>query len=790
MSKVQVIPAVPAFDIDDICTQLSSFVDESKPSGVTKKKLEYYTDIFKSREHCEEPKRILVYGRPGIGKTVFTQKTTFDWSQKRKEKLSTFDLVLLVKLDEVCDLPDVPAILKASEVFAIDSKISDDLYEYICHNEGKIKVLLILDGFDKYSAGKQSPILDIWKRKLLRDCCVIITTSDLTGDLRSHSDCEFEISGFDTDDQIRTFAKKFLSDEIKVEELLKCLKEHHLEDMVKIPLLLAMLCESWEKNTEKSSSLGLIYTHFIKTLAAHKSAKDTDAEVSREEGCYEEELCTIGELAFDALLQGILHLSLSEIPRNVFEKLRDLRLVQVSNVSRLNPEKGVFFIHKSLQEFLAAWYLKDELLSAKRVSPSPLLKIGSIEKIFNMSEVLKFAAELSKEDLTREALSRDPVWDIVSHLGDTAKKEGLTEYHFSDVPSENNLTRTHWQFHRLILDVFFCCSPDVKRQFFPTFLSYVGCGLIINPDQLQTFAEEHLLKSTTLPNYVFMSAESLQTEVFSTKSYPEQYHPYVITVLEDVNAIVVGCSGEKRASDFLKKYPVKAVDYLLCKREERVYLHIVGIHSLPDTGYPFPIEMLKGLVAPPERTQQEEPPVDLSGEQDNTENTAHNSSPTRHCLSLASDIGVKCVGRSEVETLTNILPFVTRPESIDISGDKGEIMLDAELTKSLVSSIRFTDRLDFICLDNMNLTADSVAIITSSLHQARYLRFLYLQNNPLGEGVSVLTQHLSIVPHLEELLVDGVKMTKKQVNDLATAVRQSNIRLMSDYHVSSLFSPI
>ena len=59
-----------------------------------------------------------------------------------------------------------------------------------------------------------------------------------------------------------------------------------------------------------------------------------------------------------------------------------------------------------------------------------------------------------------------------------------------------------------------------------------------------------------------------------------------------------------------------------------------------------------------------------------------------------------------------------------------------------------------------------------------------LVKNPLGEGVSVLIQHLSRVPHLERLRLSDVKMTKQQVNELSAAVRQSNISLDTQYHVS------
>ena len=102
-----------------------------------------------------------------------------------------------------------------------------------------------------------------------------------------------------------------------------------------------------------------------------------------------------------------------------------------------------------------------------------------------------------------------------------------------------------------------------------------------------------------------------------------------------------------------------------------------------------------------------------------------------------------------------------------------------------MSHIIFTDRLVSLALVNINLTAKPTAAIARSLHQALSLRSLYLSYNPVGEGVSVLTRHLSCVPHLKRLCLSDVKMTKQQVNDLSATVSQSNIsRLDTEYHVS------
>ena len=233
-------------------------MDLKDPSGVTQKELKHYTNIFDG-DHF--PKRILVHGRPGIGKTVFTQKATFDWSQHRyEEKLGRFDLVFLVKLRDICNLNDVPAILSAANLLASDGPIStDNLYDYVRHHQEK--VLLILDGYDEYvhSEASQSPVLQIWEKKQLRDCCVIITSRDMKGEgLKRSSNAQFEIDGFDRKRQ-EEFARRFLKGDQDVEEFFKYLKQQDLEDVAKIPILLLMLLLVWKEKDREGLPLSLIH---------------------------------------------------------------------------------------------------------------------------------------------------------------------------------------------------------------------------------------------------------------------------------------------------------------------------------------------------------------------------------------------------------------------------------------------------------------------------------------------------------------------------------------------------
>lgn len=105
--------------------------------------------------------RSLVYGRPGIGKSTFAQKISIDWARGKKEILKKFDLLLMIPLRNVCESETFREMLKAAKLFSVeDQRLTDSLHSYILQH--KEKVLLVLDGFDEYSAGTPSPVLDIW----------------------------------------------------------------------------------------------------------------------------------------------------------------------------------------------------------------------------------------------------------------------------------------------------------------------------------------------------------------------------------------------------------------------------------------------------------------------------------------------------------------------------------------------------------------------------------------------------------------------------------------------------
>ena len=271
MSQVKITSWDPdnTVHIDEIYTQLYWLRDGKRPSGIKQDKLaDYsYSDIFKGKTSKPYPNRILVYGRPGIGKSTFAQKISIDWARDKKEILKKFDLLLTIPLRNVCDSETFCQMLKAAKLFSVeDQELVDRLHSYIFQH--KDKVLLVLDGFDEYSTGLASPGFEIWKGNELRECVVILTTRPIKGDeVKRFSDVQFQIKGFDST-QITEFSTKFLNDQQEVEMFLGYIKKHKLEEIAEIPLLLLMLCLVWKERDREGlpESKAFLYSDYSCTL--------------------------------------------------------------------------------------------------------------------------------------------------------------------------------------------------------------------------------------------------------------------------------------------------------------------------------------------------------------------------------------------------------------------------------------------------------------------------------------------------------------------------------------------
>lgn len=228
---------------------------------------------------------------------------------------------------------------------------------------------------------------------------MILTTRPIReDDVKRYSSAQFQIKGFDQA-QIKEFSMKFLEDEQEVQKFLDYIKIHKLKEISEIPLLLLMLCLVWkEKDREGLPEAKVhLYSDFIQTLLNHMAAKDADEEIKSIKG-YGGDLEQVGELAFNALLNNSLEFDHEHFPNELLScKLIRVGVIQIVKLFSAKPKKMVAFLHKSIQEFLAAWFIIHKILPSAKDNVTCIPTINSTRKVVDLLEVLKFVCEWSPE---------------------------------------------------------------------------------------------------------------------------------------------------------------------------------------------------------------------------------------------------------------------------------------------------------------------------------------------------------------------------------------------------------
>ena len=736
-------------DIDEVYVQLTLLRDDRKLSGTTKERLEDYSELFASHGHHLFPKRILVYGKPGIGKSTFTKKLAVDWSRGNKEVLKRFSVVLLIKLRDVCNTKDFSDMLKKAELLSSDYPVLfRQLYDYILSKQEK--VLLIFDGYDEYSSDHLWFVDQIWRGSDLRGCTLLVTTRpQKQSELRRGSHAQFEINGFDYW-QVEKFALKILRDQTEVDKFTRFLIERDLGGLKEIPLLLLMLVLSWKVHDYQgpSTSRANVYSGFCETLLHHVTAKTSD-EILTGIDEYKEDLAKLGELAWQALLNDCLYFELSRLPEDIrllIKKFIDFGFLQASNHSfSPRPKKLAFFLHKSVQEFLSALFIVGNLKNATAETINPLSKVDSVKRFMELAEVFKFVFELSPE----------AAGAVFQHLKMIGKKESPTGFSLCEISSARDLTEKQREFYRTCLDFFLSFPASNREAVYPLFLKSVNGVIVIDGKyQLFTLAEEHCLRSSGFlkPDYVFFC-------------HYDGYDDYcdfddIFSVVCDLELVLVTCNGETKSVDkdylrsfeeiVIKKVGQQMVFQNITLREHDLISALMSEPSKCSLFFEHSLSFLREIYVG-RRTSEL---VSLLN--------------NLHHVPRLSELRLLHVGmgNQECQLLASALKYVDKLRVVRLTGNPLGHGI-SELAKHLHS----VPHLKELHLNDTQMGEEEVTALAHSLKNVTQLSVLDLSNNPLGHGVSELAKHLHSVPHLKELNLDDTQMGEEEVTALAHSLK-------------------
>ena len=502
-------------DLEQIYTRLSWVKQEQTTSGSSQKKkeeqtkagsspkeLNHYTEVFTERtKNGVEAKRILVQGETGIGKTTFVKKLLVDWSnlqeakmdEERKDALRKFDLILAVNLKEVSKCQTLNEVLRGSGLFPEDDEKSvDDLLCYIRKNQDK--VLLVFDGYDEFRTGSEaeerygsrsnSEIYKIFHGNILRDCTVLVTTRPSRGDeIRGPADIQAEITGFNMRDR-EDFMRKMLPSQTEVNGLLEFLRENELGGLARVPLLSLFFCLLWNQEKGKLKELterkAKMYQAIVKHILQHSHRRQSSSKASKPaETDYEEILADIGKVALAGLLKGDLLFEFGQLS----EKVRGeggviVGLFQFSEYGpSLEPMAMLSFIHKSIQEYLAAWYLIYSCIPKGNLGEIEQ-HAATLENCEALENVFQFVCGLSDEgamkilEHLKSVRDSDPTLDLTKTMPDVETE--------TDVPL-CDVTDRHKRFSNLAHDCF--REVQSKAKLLSHFLDCIGGVILVTRDR-------------------------------------------------------------------------------------------------------------------------------------------------------------------------------------------------------------------------------------------------------------------------------------------------------------------
>ena len=556
--------------------------EEQTPAGSSKTEMGHYAEMFTEKtKNGTAPNRLLVQGETGIGKTTFVKKLLVDLSnldaakmeEEQKDALRKFELVLAVNLKDVSKCQTFREVLSHSRLFPEEDETSiDDLHSYILKNQEK--VLLVFDGYDEYRTGSEaeekygsrsdSPVYRIFHGTNLRDCTVMVTTrSSRADELRGSADIQAEVTGFNLSDRT-TFMTKMLKSETEVHDLFDFLEENDMEDLARVPLLNLFFCLLWREEKEKlmagTKSKTKLYQAIVRFILQHghkKSFPPNQVSIVKEED-YGDVLAEIGKVALVGLLKGDLVFEFGKLPETVRgERSVIAGLLQFSeHPPSVEPKEMVSFIHKSIQEYLAAWYVTYICV--------PKGYLGGIEE---HARTLKACIDLENVFQFICGLSDDGVVEVLKHLKSVRMSDPELDLSktIPDVENDTDGPLSEVTFkHRSFSDLVFHSFQDVhlKTKFFNHFFDCTGDIVLVTLELFKVLQE-------TKANDLIQSLHSGVVFLFDHWTLMDDENRLIYCEIADVpdfrNAImrITESSEHSTLGDFLEGF--QKDDWFCCR---------------------------------------------------------------------------------------------------------------------------------------------------------------------------------------------------------------------------------
>ena len=313
----------------------------------SRRTLKDYPELFQ-----DYGSRILVLGKPGIGKTTFTHKIGLDWAEKVFEN---FRSVFIVKLRDLHpDQTICNAIALQHHQFSPET-----IHEYLVQSEEN-SVLLILDGLDEIDLKKYPQVNRILRGQDYPSCCVMTTSRPHVAlEIKDYMDCIANITGFSKESALK-YISHIIPDPDARREFFKLLQARQMLDMYKIPIILQALALLFPGEQELPETYTITYEQLVGLIYLEK-LKDGNTRLSEED--IEAAMEETNKLAFDCLMKDQLVFPTDSITN---PDVLLLGLLSVTKTATPHGKKSLAqFAHKTLQEYAAGGHVATEYINGR-----------------------------------------------------------------------------------------------------------------------------------------------------------------------------------------------------------------------------------------------------------------------------------------------------------------------------------------------------------------------------------------------------------------------------------------
>ena len=318
-------------------------------------------DLLKPND-SDQSLTVVVDGPPGIGKTTLCRKLLNLWANGEL-KHKQYDLVLYCPLRNI----NIAQANKLEQLLNYNYQCPNVsmVTEWLERSHGK-GLLIIFDGWDELSTQLRHSSLptQIICKQLLHKCSVIVTSRSYASSslLKLTSvNKHVQVMGF-LEEEINTVIKGTLENNPQIaQELIDELKiRNDVYTLCYIPLICSIVIHVFEVNGQLPTTLTKLYENFILQAIRRYVANTGHYDPEDIQSLNEKHLPSNIATSFKEMCQFAYKSLKENNPKMTFSSIEiQQHLKQTGYLGLIrNYDKDVYqFLHLSIQEFLAAWWI-------------------------------------------------------------------------------------------------------------------------------------------------------------------------------------------------------------------------------------------------------------------------------------------------------------------------------------------------------------------------------------------------------------------------------------------------